>query len=165
MIKIGSSHRRMVTGSLSNQELSYGPDAGQLPLARALQHAGSTPVCWTPASAWTTRPERHPRGAFFGSIHATLNHLLWGDTLWLARFAAQGEVFDALPADLLALPAGARYETELHADWAALRTQRERDWMRRSKPGWLRCRRTSRRAPCATATQRVCSENIRCGRR
>lgn len=26
------------------------------------------------------------RGAFFGSIHATLNHLLWGDRMWLGRF-------------------------------------------------------------------------------
>lgn len=26
------------------------------------------------------------RGAFFGSILATLNHLLWADTLWIARF-------------------------------------------------------------------------------
>ena len=26
------------------------------------------------------------RGAFFGSIFATLNHLLWGDTLWISRF-------------------------------------------------------------------------------
>lgn len=26
------------------------------------------------------------RGAFFGSIRATLNHLLWGDTLWMSRF-------------------------------------------------------------------------------
>jgi len=27
------------------------------------------------------------RGAFFGSIKATMNHLLWGDLLWLSRFA------------------------------------------------------------------------------
>lgn len=27
------------------------------------------------------------RGAFFGSIHATLNHLLWGDQMWMHRFA------------------------------------------------------------------------------
>ena len=27
------------------------------------------------------------RGAFFGSILGTLNHLLWGDMLWLNRFA------------------------------------------------------------------------------
>ena len=26
------------------------------------------------------------RGAFFGSIHGTLNHLFWGDSLWLSRF-------------------------------------------------------------------------------
>ncbi|MEO0391310.1 MAG: DinB family protein [Pseudomonadota bacterium] len=26
------------------------------------------------------------RGAFFGSIFATLNHILWGDTLWMSRF-------------------------------------------------------------------------------
>jgi uncharacterized damage-inducible protein DinB len=28
-----------------------------------------------------------PRGAFFGSIHATLNHLLWADQGWMHRFA------------------------------------------------------------------------------
>jgi uncharacterized damage-inducible protein DinB len=26
-------------------------------------------------------------GAFFGSIHATLDHLLWGDQIWMSRFA------------------------------------------------------------------------------
>ncbi|PTX56186.1 putative damage-inducible protein DinB [Litoreibacter ponti] len=26
------------------------------------------------------------RGAFFGSIFATANHLLWGDQLWMSRF-------------------------------------------------------------------------------
>ena len=26
------------------------------------------------------------RGAFFGSILATLNHLLWGDRIWMSRF-------------------------------------------------------------------------------
>ncbi|MGL4395682.1 MAG: DinB family protein [Hyphomicrobium sp.] len=28
------------------------------------------------------------RGAFFKSIHATLNHLLWADQMWLMRFKA-----------------------------------------------------------------------------
>jgi uncharacterized damage-inducible protein DinB len=28
------------------------------------------------------------RGAFFGSIHRTLNHILWGDRIWLGRFTA-----------------------------------------------------------------------------
>ncbi len=29
---------------------------------------------------------RQDRGAFFGSILGTLNHVLWGDTLWMSRF-------------------------------------------------------------------------------
>lgn len=29
---------------------------------------------------------RAERGAFFGSIFKTVNHLLWGDTLWISRF-------------------------------------------------------------------------------
>lgn len=29
---------------------------------------------------------RKDRGAFFGSLFATANHLLWGDLLWLSRF-------------------------------------------------------------------------------
>ncbi len=29
---------------------------------------------------------RQDRGAFFGSIHETLTHILWGDTAWMSRF-------------------------------------------------------------------------------
>ncbi|MGZ2258039.1 DinB family protein [Roseobacter sp. A03A-229] len=31
------------------------------------------------------------RGAFFGSLMATANHLLWGDTIWMSRFDASVE--------------------------------------------------------------------------
>ena len=27
------------------------------------------------------------RGSFFNSIHGTLNHILWGDRMWMSRFA------------------------------------------------------------------------------
>ncbi len=30
---------------------------------------------------------RRDRGAFFGSIFATVNHLLWADAMWMGRFA------------------------------------------------------------------------------
>jgi uncharacterized damage-inducible protein DinB len=30
---------------------------------------------------------RRPRGAFWGSIHGTLNHLLWADRVWMHRLA------------------------------------------------------------------------------
>ncbi|MBF9033568.1 damage-inducible protein DinB [Rhodobacterales bacterium HKCCE2091] len=29
---------------------------------------------------------RQDRGAFFGSIHRTLSHLVWGDMMWMSRF-------------------------------------------------------------------------------
>lgn len=38
----------------------------------------------------TAMPEadlRHDQGAFFGSIMHTLSHLLWGDQMWMHRFA------------------------------------------------------------------------------
>ena len=41
---------------------------------------------------------RADRGAFFGSIFETLNHLLWGDTLWMSRFT-DAVAPPAVPAD------------------------------------------------------------------
>jgi uncharacterized damage-inducible protein DinB len=69
---------------------------------------------------------RRDRGAFFGSIDGTLNHLMWGDRLWLQRFAAQGVDFKSLPPDVLALPPGAVHGTMMYADWDELRMQRDR---------------------------------------
>jgi uncharacterized damage-inducible protein DinB len=40
------------------------------------------------ALALSDDERRRPRGAFFGSIHGTLNHLYWADSLWLSRFGA-----------------------------------------------------------------------------
>jgi uncharacterized damage-inducible protein DinB len=69
---------------------------------------------------------RRERGAFFGSIHGTLNHLIWADRLWLRRFAAQGVEFASLPADVLTVPEGAVHATTMYADWDELRMQRDR---------------------------------------
>jgi len=39
------------------------------------------------AVARLSDPDRRlPRGAFWGSIHGTLCHLLWGDRIWMSRF-------------------------------------------------------------------------------
>lgn len=64
-------------------------------------------------------------GAFFGSIHGTLNHLVWADLMWLGRFARQGVTFDALPPELLALPEGASYGTVMAQDFETLRQRRD----------------------------------------
>jgi uncharacterized damage-inducible protein DinB len=55
---------------------------------------------------------RADRGAFFGSLHGTLNHLLLGDRIWLHRFTGEGDE----PAELDAI---------LYDDFAALRAARE----------------------------------------
>lgn len=43
---------------------------------------------------------RADRGAFFGSLHGTLNHLLVGDRIWMHRFTGAGDVPDRLDAVL-----------------------------------------------------------------
>jgi len=46
------------------------------------------------------------RGAFFGSLMGTLNHIVAGDTIWLQRFAAHEAPFPELdPIRALARPA------------------------------------------------------------
>src|SRR5260370_23283185 len=42
---------------------------------------------------------KRDRGAFFGSIHGTLNHLLWGDRMWLGRFAGLPCTYPQFGAD------------------------------------------------------------------
>lgn len=39
------------------------------------------------ADALSDEARRADRGAFFKSIHGTLNHLLWADTMWMSRIA------------------------------------------------------------------------------
>jgi uncharacterized damage-inducible protein DinB len=76
---------------------------------------------------------RAPRGLFFGSIMGTLNHLLWGDQIWLHRFADTG-----LPRvrSIVDSPG-------LCADWDTLVSERRRmdeairDWAPALDPAWL----------------------------
>jgi uncharacterized damage-inducible protein DinB len=54
-------------------------------------------------AAAATIPEaeyRRDRGAFFGSLHGTLNHLLVGDRIWMRRFTGAGPQPPSLDAIL-----------------------------------------------------------------
>lgn len=75
------------------------------------------------------------RGAFFGSIHHTLTHLVLADKMWLQRFAAQGTAFAALAPALLALPDGSDYTSDLHPDWLDLK--RTRDTLDAAIEAWM----------------------------
>jgi uncharacterized damage-inducible protein DinB len=41
---------------------------------------------YTAADALEATARGADRGAFFGSIEGTLNHILWGDLIWMSRF-------------------------------------------------------------------------------
>ncbi len=56
---------------------------------------------------------RQDRGAFFGSIHGTLSHLMWGDGVWMHRFAGAPKP-----------PGGIGDSAALHGDWEAMAAAR-----------------------------------------
>ena len=64
------------------------------------------------------------RGAFFGSILGTLNHLVVADTIWLKRFRAHPSRPDAL-AGMDETPMPAALDAVLYPDLAQLRERRE----------------------------------------
>jgi uncharacterized damage-inducible protein DinB len=59
---------------------------------------------------------KRDRGAFFRSIHGTLNHLLLTDRGWLARFAGEPWAFRSLDQELCAEFADLRRERALTDD-------------------------------------------------
>jgi uncharacterized damage-inducible protein DinB len=68
---------------------------------------------------------KRDRGAFFGSIHGTFNHLLLADRIWMARFTGDGERH--LSRDSAGNPIAFRaLSQELYADFAALSAERAR---------------------------------------
>ena len=66
------------------------------------------------ADALSDSERKRDRGAFFGSIHATLNHVLWGDRIWMSRLAGTPRPSGGIPESL-----------SLHVDWAELKRERE----------------------------------------
>jgi uncharacterized damage-inducible protein DinB len=75
---------------------------------------------------------RAPRGAFWGSIHGTLNHLLWGDQQWMSRF-------DDWPKPTISI----KQSNQVFDDFAALADERVRAdaaisrWAGKVDDAWL----------------------------
>jgi uncharacterized damage-inducible protein DinB len=72
--------------------------------ARYLMFAGYNAWCnerlYQAVSTLSDADYRADRGAFFKSMHGTLNHLLVGDRIWMQRFTAKGELPKSLDAIL-----------------------------------------------------------------
>src|SRR6187397_2241506 len=68
---------------------------------------------------------KRDRGAFFKSIHGTLNHLLLGDRIWMGRFTGDTERHTS--RDGAGNPIAFRsLSQELYADFAVLSSERAR---------------------------------------
>ena len=72
------------------------------------------------------------RGAFFGSIHKTLSHLLWADRIWMSRFTDLPRPKGGIPESVM-----------LYPDWPELARERAAfdeiilAWAERLDPSWL----------------------------
>jgi len=90
---------------------------------------------YTAAGTLSDAQRSEDRGAFFGSIHSTLNHILLADLIWLQRFATADWDFPSLEGlsfepvmDITGL------DMQLHTDFPALTDERQvvdaaiRDW-------------------------------------
>jgi uncharacterized damage-inducible protein DinB len=65
------------------------------------------------ADALSDAERRRERGAFFGSIHATLNHLLWADRIWMHRLADTPKPDGGIPESV-----------SIYDDWNDLKHER-----------------------------------------
>nr|WP_320048932.1 DinB family protein [uncultured Desulfuromonas sp.] len=74
------------------------------------------------------------RGAFFGSILATLNHIVVGDTLWLQRFARHPAATETLRL-VSEQPAPVALNQILFEDFAALKQYRA--WLDKQIILWI----------------------------
>jgi uncharacterized damage-inducible protein DinB len=87
---------------------------------------------YTVADRLSDAERRRDRGAFFGSIHNTLNHLLWGDRVWMSRFADWPKLTTTIPASVAMYP-----------EWESLKQERAEsdarliDWADTLDPKWI----------------------------
>jgi uncharacterized damage-inducible protein DinB len=75
---------------------------------------------------------RRECGAFFGSIHKTLSHLLWADRIWMSRFTDVPKPEGGIPQSVT-----------LYAEWDGLKRERAAfdeliiGWAEGLDPAWL----------------------------
>src|ERR1700683_640263 len=84
------------------------------------------------AARLSDEDRRKERGAWFGSIHKTLSHILWGDRSWMGRFTD-------LPRPTMGIPES----VDLYPDWENLKGERNAfdqtmiEWADKVDDSWL----------------------------
>jgi uncharacterized damage-inducible protein DinB len=98
----------------------------------AAYNAGMNQQIYDAATRLSDSARRQQRGAFWGSIHGTLNHLLWADQMWMSRFDGWDKPV-----------ATQKDSADLIADFKTLRRAREAadaeitTWASRMDGAWL----------------------------
>lgn len=89
---------------------------------------------YSAAGSLTGAEREKQRGAFFGTIHNTLSHILWGDQQWMSRFA---------PDKVSKPPLLVRDHPGNYPAWTDLEARRTAfdqtmiDWADALDPAWL----------------------------
>jgi uncharacterized damage-inducible protein DinB len=104
--------------------------SGTYPWLMAEYNAWQNDQVYTACATLADDVRKADRGAFFKSIHATLDHILWGDRIWLTRLSERKYTTGKLGEPL-------------YTDFDELRRAREAhdqellDWARDITPQWL----------------------------
>ena len=101
----------------------------------ALQSLAERESVWRCQSPVRRRATHASRGAWFGSIHKTLSHILWGDQTWMRRFTDLPRPTDGIPESVT-----------LYPDWDKLKSS-ARPSIGRSSTGPRLSTRLARRRP------------------
>ena len=89
------------------------------------------------ADGLSAEERQRERGAFFGSIHKTLSHLLWGDRIWMSRSTGSPKPQGGIPESVA-----------LYPNWENLKSERAAfdraivDWAATIEPDWLEAEQT-----------------------
>jgi len=87
----------------------------------ARYNAWANELLYSAAARMTDADYRAERGAFFGSVHRTLNHLLAADRIWMRRFTGSGDHPGSLDVilfdDLASLTRARQAEDRRIIDW------------------------------------------------
>lgn len=110
-----------------------------------------TDKAYTAAGELSDSERKEDRGAFFKSVHSTLNHILFADRVWMGRFTGRTyetrgmgvdifDEFDELQAAHLSMCDDiAAFAGQLTPDWLAetMTWARSTDGVSRERPRWL----------------------------
>ncbi len=92
--------------------------------AMARYNAWMNRKLYAAAASLDDEARRRDVGAFFRSIHGTLNHLVLTDRAWLVRFTNDPSLFRSLDGTTPAFTG--RLDQEIYDDFATLRREREK---------------------------------------